>query len=88
MTDRQRLMVAKLAEQDRFWMEYDAWYADQDRQAMLELIDHIDIEPEDGPQAMRTLDDHGAELCRRFALHVFRELALRSERGLLNATSD
>lgn len=71
-------MVAALARQDQTWMEFDAWYVEQDTEAMLELIDVIDCEPEDGPEAIRSLDDHGAEVVRRMALHVFREMALRN----------
>jgi hypothetical protein len=83
MNDRRRLMVSKLAEQDRFWKEYEAWYASQEPEALIDLINAIDVEPEDGPSSMRTLDDYGTELCRRLSLHVLRELALRSEQGLI-----
>ena len=73
-----RHMIAKQAEQDQFWMAYDAWYDEQDPEATIDLINHIDVEPENGPEAIRTLDNHGAELVRRFALHVLTELALRN----------
>jgi hypothetical protein len=71
-------MIAAQAHQDRQWMEFDAWYEAHDSESLLELIDIIDCEPEDGPAAIRSLDDHGAEVVRRLALHVFREMALRN----------
>lgn len=80
MTDDDKLRLAAQAEMDRYWMEYDEWYATQDKVATLQLIDILDCETKDGPDAIRSLDDDQAELVRRFALHVFRELALRNTR--------
>ncbi len=64
-------IISGQAEQDQMWMAWDDWYADSSKESLLRLIEAI--EP-----SGRRLNRRRQRVVNNMALHMIRELALRS----------
>lgn len=75
-------LVRAQSEQDQMWCGLDAWYADHDKENLIEIHHVLELTPSSVlAHQMRGMKANDLNTVARLALHTLRELALRSERN-------